>query len=80
MGKVIIAVISTVIVSIAGANLAGEFFVFYIMPAIFVGTVVGVGAILYQRIDELGSGNTDKDEEFAERSGGLKRHFNIEGN
>jgi len=69
MGKVIIAAISTVIVSIAGANLAGEFFIFYIMPAILVGTIVGAGAILYQRIDELGSGNTGKDEEFAELIG-----------
>ena len=51
MGKVIIAIIATLIVSLLGINTMGDMFLYLGMPSIIIGTIVGVGALLYSKID-----------------------------
>lgn len=66
MGKVIIAVISTVIVTILGGIASGDFFFYYIIPAAIVGTIVGVGAVLYSKMDDLGKPSGTENSGFDE--------------
>ncbi|HML37181.1 MAG TPA: hypothetical protein PKA19_07165 [Bacillota bacterium] len=66
MGKAIVAAISTIVVSIIVVNLAGERFLYFIMPAVIVGAIVGTGAVLYDKIAGLENKDAAEKQDFDE--------------
>ena len=66
MGKAIVAAISTIVVSIIVVNLAGERFLYFVMPTAIVGVIVGTGAVLYDKIAGLENKGTAEKQDFGE--------------
>ncbi|MBR0596937.1 hypothetical protein [Sinanaerobacter chloroacetimidivorans] len=52
MFEAIIAAIITLIVSFAGVSIMGEMFLYLGLPPILIGTIVGVGTVLYNKLDD----------------------------